>query len=104
MILRSIISQQHRRTLKRGDDDIYLSIIIEVAKRGAAANYGITKTRSGGGGHVNKSFSCVQHQQRRLSVFQVWICLFDSIQHVALGHKNIAQSVIIGIDESCSPT
>lgn len=50
------------------------------------------------------SFPKYLHRRWRLSIFQVGVCLFDGVEHMALSNKEIAQAIVVGIDEVCAPS
>src|ERR1051325_906158 len=101
---RAVASQYYRRTVERRYHHIRLSIVVQIAKRRATSGQRVAERRPGAGRNIYKTFAGVQHQQRRLFVFQIWIRLFNSIEHVTLRDEEIAQPIVVGVDEMRAPT
>ena len=54
--------------------------------------------------HIDEAFAGITHQERRLFVLQITGRQFNCIEHMALRHENVTQSVVVRIDKAYAPT
>src|SRR5262245_9565786 len=103
MIFGSIVAQKDRGIIQHADNNVDLTIVIQIAEGSPTRHDWQIKSRAGGRRYIRKSLPEVAHQEWRLLVLQIARGFFDSIEDVALRHKNVTQAIIICIDKMRAP-
>jgi hypothetical protein len=92
----------------RSDDDVEIAIVVEIAERGAPANFWFGKSRARLGSDVPELSASgiydpgVQKKMRRLLIRDIASDVSDSVVNVTVHHQQIQKSIQVGIEEEAT--
>src|SRR5258708_34600680 len=92
-----------RGSVVGGDEHVEIAVVIEIAKRRAATDFGTSKIVAGLGCHIVESVAAaVQEKMRRLGVTGIGADVAHGVVDVAVDHGQVEQAVEFGVQKTAA--